>query len=272
MFPSHQGEGQGGGESHSEGRLLYIVASMEEELAGLRREMEALEPSGGVGFPVEVHRVGIGPKRAGAAMAAALANGKRRPQGVLLLGVAGAVDPGMETGEMVLAGSYQRDTGDEPAAEAVMPDPAMVKLAEAAAASSRIPPSRTSSLTVDHLILENWERQQLRDKYGVASVNMEDHAVAGAARDAGVPFISVRVILDTAEQRLPGYLPKLSRGRNAILTEVLMKPWRIPMMLHLKSQMDLCQAVLTRFGMSYLKLEAERRRSVREKASADAIY
>ena len=130
MFPSPLGEGQGGGESHSEGRLLYIVASMEEELAGLRREMEALEPSGGVGFPVEVHRVGIGPKRAGAAIAAALANGKRQPQGVLMLGVAGAVDPGMETGEMVLAGSYVRDSGDEPAVEAAIPEPAMPAMIE----------------------------------------------------------------------------------------------------------------------------------------------
>ncbi len=252
--------------------MLYIVASMEEELYGLRKELDALEASGGVGFPVEVHRVGIGPKRAGAAMAVALDNAKRRPQGVLMLGVAGAVDLGMETGDMVLAGSYERDSGDEPAAEAATPDPAMLKLAEAAAVWSRMPVNRTNSLTVDHLIAEIAERQQLREKYNVASVNMEDHAVAGAARDAGVPFVSVRVILDTAGQRLPGYLPKLAKGRNAILTEVFLRPWRIPMMLHLKSQMDLCQAVLTRFGMSYLKLESERRRSVREKASADAIY
>ena len=36
--------------------------------------------------------------------------------------------------------------------------------------------------------------------------------------------------------------------------------------------MDLCQSVLARFAMSYLKLEAERRRSAREKAAAEAIY
>ena len=181
----------------------------------------------------------------------------------------------METGELTLAGTYALDSGKSEAggaAESLAPDPAMLEVAEAAAAASRMPVNRGSSLTVDHLVAEGWEREQLRERYGVVSVNMEDHAVAAAAREAGAPFLSARVILDTAEQRLPGYLPGLSRNRNAVLTEVLAKPWRIPTLLRLKSQMQLCQSVLTRFGMSYLQLEAERRRSVREKASADAIY
>jgi hypothetical protein len=101
---------------------------------------------------------------------------------------------------------------------------------------------------------------------------MEDHAVASAAANAGVPFLSVRVVLDTAEQTLPGYLPGLSRKRNVVLTEIMLKPWRIPTLMRLKSQMDLCQTVLTRFGMSYLEREAERRRRHREKVASEAIY
>ena len=68
----------------------------------------------------------------------------------------------------------------------------MLEAAEAAAAELRMPVSRASSLTVDHLVVENSERQQLRDKYGVGSVNMEDHAVAVAVGKSGVPFISVQ--------------------------------------------------------------------------------
>ena len=251
--------------------MLYIVASMEEELYGLRDELEALEPSGGVGFPLERHVVGIGPRRAGAAMGDVLAKGKRKPQGVLMLGVAGAVEPGMETGELVLANRYVMDSGDEPA-RAAAPDQAMLELAEAAAADVRMPANRSDSLTVNHLIAEGWEREQLRQKYSVGSVNMEDYTVAAAAAEAGVPFLSVRVILDTAEQKLPGYLPRLSGDRNAILTEVMLKPWRIPTLRRLKAQMELCQGVLSSFAMSYLKLEAERRRSERERAAAEAIY
>lgn len=251
--------------------MLYIVASMEEELYGLRDELEALEASGGVGFPVDLHTVGVGPKRAGEALASALAKGKRRPQGVLMLGVAGALEPGMETGELILAANYALDAGSEPA-KTIAPDPAMLEAAEAAAANARMSANRSGSLTVDHLIAEGWEREELRRKYGVGSVNMEDHAVAAAAAAAGVPFLSVRVILDTAEQRLPGYLPGLSRGRHAILTDIIMRPWRIPTVLRLKSQMELCQSVIRGFGMSYLRLEAERRKSVRDQESAKALY
>ena len=243
---------------------------MEEELAGLRQELES-PASGGVGFPVELHVVGVGPRRAGDAMAALLGKGGRRPQGTLMLGVAGAVEPGRESGELLLPASYALDSDGEPA-KAIAPDPAMLELAEAAAVAARMPVNRGGSLTVDHLITESRERQQLREKYGVASVNMEDYAVATAARTAGVPFLSARVILDTAEQRLPGYLPGLSRGRSAVFTQVLAQPWRIPTLLRLKAQMELCQAVLGRFGMSYLRLEGERRRNAQEQASKEAIY
>ena len=251
--------------------MLFVVASMQPELSGLQQELEALDPARGVGFPVECHLVGIGPRRSGEAMTQALAKAKRRPDGVLMLGIAGAVEPGMETGEVVLANEYTLDADENPA-PAIVPDHGMLKVAEAAAAELRMVPGRSNSLTVDHLIAESWERQQLRERYGVGSVNMEDHAVAKGAWEAGVPFLSVRVILDTAEQTLPGYLPGLSKGRNAVFTEILMRPWRIPTMMKLKSQMDLCQSVLTRFGMCYLKHEYERRRSARERAASEAIY
>ncbi len=256
--------------------MLYVVASMEREVTGLQQELEALGGSRGIGFPVECHLVGVGPRRAGKNMARVLEMGKRRPKGVLMLGVAGAVDPGTETGEIVLADRYVVDSAVvdsamEPAPP-IGPDPQMLGVAEGAHAKLRMPVRRGDSLTVDHLIAEGWERQGLREKFGVGSVNMEDHAVAAACGAVGVPFLSVRVILDRAEQTLPGYLPGLSRKRNAVLTQVMMRPWRIPTLLKLNSQMDLCQSVLTRFGMTYLEMEAARRRSAREQLASEAIY
>ena len=251
--------------------MLYVVAGMMDELDGLRQELEAPGVKEGLSFPLEFLVVGIGPERSGQTMAEVLANGRRKPAGVLMLGVAGALEPGRETGELILAGSYALDS-DVKERQAIAPNGAMLEAAEAAAADERMPVTRGDSLTVDHLICESWERRQLREKYGTDSVNMEDHAVASAADAAGVPFLSVRVVLDTAEQPLPGYLPKLSQGRGAVFSEVLAKPWRIPVLRRLKSQMGLCQAVLTRFGMSYLHLESKRLRSEKERATAEAIY
>ena len=220
---------------------------------------------------MEFHFLGVGPRRAGAAMREALRKARRRPAGVLMLGVAGAVDPGMESGNLVLADKYALDADGESAND-ISPDAWMLELAESVAADLRMPVARASSLTVDHLVVEGSERHHLRAKYGVGSVNMEDHAVAAAAGTAGVPFLSVRTILDTAEQSIPGYLPGLSKNRNAVVTEIMLKPWRIPTLWKMKSQMDLCQDVLTRFGLSYLEREADRRKRHREKEASEAIY
>ena len=251
--------------------MLFVVASMVPELTGLQREVETVDSSRGVGIPVEFHFVGVGPRRAGGTMAEVLANAKRRPEGVLMLGVAGAVDTSMRSGDIILADTYALDSDGDSATD-ISPDPEMLQVAEAVAVNLRVPVTRSSSLTVDHLIVEDRERRELREKFGVGSVNMEDHTVAAAAKKAGVPFLSVRTVLDTAEQRIPSYLPGLSRSRNAVFTEILFKPWRIPTLMRLKKQMDLCQSVITRFGMTYFKLEAERRRSAREKAATEAIY
>ena len=68
--------------------MLYIVASMDEELDGLRQELVARPPlsPGGAGFPVECHRLGVGPRRAGDAMAEALSGARRSPLAALMLG------------------------------------------------------------------------------------------------------------------------------------------------------------------------------------------
>ena len=244
---------------------------MEQELASLRREFDALESPRGVGFPLEFHFVGVGPKRAGAAMSEILGKSRRKPEGVLLLGVAGAVVTGMECGDLILSVKYALDAEGNGASD-ISPDAGMLELAETTAAALSMPVTRANSLTVDHLVVERSERDALREKYGVGTVNMEDYAVAAAAGKAGVPFLSVRVVLDTAEQSMPGYLPGLSKKRNAALTEIMLKPWRIPTLWKLKSQMDLCQSVLTRFGLTYFEQEAERRKREREKVASRALY
>ena len=109
------------------------------------------------------------------------------------------------------------------------------------------------ALTDDHWVDEIQEREDLRQQYQATSVNMEDYRAAEAAQNAGVPFLSVRVVLDTANQRLPGYLPGLAKSPYKVVTNVLLMPWRIPTMLRLKKQLQLCQAVLTNFGLSYMR-------------------
>ena len=238
--------------------MLIVVASMEQELTGLRRELREIENATGISSQVEFQVLGVGPERAGAAMAALLEDlpsRRSKVDGVLLIGVAGGVDPELETGDLLLADRHALQNGaSQGAGQAIKPDADMLQSAQKAALELSVPIFNGGSLTVDHLVAEPHEREFLRTEYQVYSVNMEDYRAAEAAQNAGVPFLSVRVVLDTASQRLPGYLPGLARSRYKVVTKILLMPWRIPTMLNLKRQLQLCQAVLTNFGVSYLKV------------------
>ncbi len=231
-----------------------MAASMEQELTGLRRELLDIENATGVHPQVEFQVLGVGPERAGAALTSLLERNRSGIDGVLVVGVAGGVDPDLETGDLLLADRYALQNGAAMGAgQAIKPDSQMLLTARQAALDLSVPVFDGGSLTVDHLVADPQEREELRTQYQVYSVNMEDYRVAEAAEKAGVPFLSVRVVLDTASQRLPGYLPGLAKSRYKVVTKVLLMPWRIPTMLRLKGQLQLCQAVLTNFGVSYLK-------------------
>jgi len=122
-----------------------------------------------------------------------------------------------------------------------------------AAGEAEVRVSHLDSLTVDSLVSGTEEKAALGQSYPVGLVNMEDYWVAAAAAEAGVPFLSARVILDTANQTLPAYLPGLAGSPlRPILTAVFM-PWRIPELIQLGLQFRLARAVLTRFALSYIQ-------------------
>ena len=75
---------------------MIVAASMEQELTGLRRELLDIEDATGVRPPVAFHVLGVGPERAGASMTALLDRGGPKVDGVLVVGVAGGIDPDPE--------------------------------------------------------------------------------------------------------------------------------------------------------------------------------
>ena len=228
---------------------------MEQELIGLRRELLDVEDTTGVHPQVDFQVIGVGPNRSGARLTQILEGNYRNVDGILVLGVAGGVDPDLETGDLLLADRYALQHGAaQGAGQSIHPDAAMLRSGQQAALDLSVPVFNGGSLTVDHLVDQPQEREKLRTQYQIQSVNMEDYRAAEAARNNGIPFLSARVILDTADQSLPGYLPGLAKSPYKVITNVLLMPWRIPTMLELKRQLQLCQSVLTNFGMAYLKV------------------
>ncbi len=268
--------------------MLTIIASMECELAGLRRNLLLPRNSrSGNGVEegtdalqarlVETHVVGVGRSQSQSSVNYLLTAhhhttdmGAEEPRELLLLGFAGAVEPGLQTGDFVLSQRYYRAESEE--ADCLSPDPAMMQRALEAAAEVCLPVTVRDSLTVKGLVATPEGKAELGRRYPVGVVAMEDYWVAAAARDAGVPFLSVRVVLDPANQGLPGYLVGLVHARFGAVLSAAAMPWRIPTLLVLSRQMRLAQQVLTQFALSYIsQLSAGNRPIVMPKLANAAL-
>ena len=240
--------------------MLIVAASMDRELAGIRSRMRDGMPRAAgnsrrsfrASAP-EVHVLGMGPG-AGSALRSLLQrrnNTGAATSGLLMLGVAGAVQPGLKSGDLVLSSRYYRE-GFDVQPEFLEPDPRLWQFALAAADNSNLPVIYADSLTVGGLVTTAEAKQDIHRRYPAGMVNMEDYWVARAARDAGIPFIAVRVVLDTAQQSLPSYLCRIAGSPRAAVAGVAAMPWRWPALLGLWRRFHLAQGALTDFAMNFL--------------------
>ncbi|MDP6550058.1 MAG: hypothetical protein QF659_08305 [Dehalococcoidia bacterium] len=250
--------------------MLTIVAAMEQELVRLRKELGRRAGAPGPELPsgVELQVIGVGRLAVETAVRSLTqrqgVNGERSPspERLLLLGFAGGVDPAIGAGTLVLSSRYYRQepagpahtllSPGEGAGDYLAPDPEMFRQGAQAATGAGEAWINTDSLTVDHLVATPEAKQAIRLRNPVGIVEMEDYWVAAAARKAGVPFLSARVVLDAADQALPGYLLRLSRSRTRAAVTVAAMPWRIPALLGLARRLPLAQKALTRFATAFL--------------------
>jgi adenosylhomocysteine nucleosidase len=198
-----------------------VIAAMPEELAGLRTVATGSTPVAAGPFEVTAARLeggsvllaecGTGKVNAAALTQALLAAGARR---VIMTGVAGAVDPALRVGDIVVSlDAVQHDVdvralGYEPGevpGELVTwrADEALHAFALAAAqevassAGVRVVAGRVAS--GDQFVADVARVRALRDLFGAACAEMEGAAVAQVCARWGVPWVIVRSISDTAD-------------------------------------------------------------------------
>jgi nucleoside phosphorylase len=230
--------------------MLTVIAAMEQELTRLRRELKGRRSE-----PVDMHVIGIGKERAQASIGRIL-DSRRWHQGdaLLMLGFAGALDPVLKCGDLMVPTYYYTESGDHIAA-----DRDLWQQARLAALDGELPVVQGNSLTVSEIIATPDEKGALYRRHQVGSVNMEDYWVAEVATNARVPFLSARAVLDPAGQALPRYVPELAGRPLEAAFRVLSQPWRAPAILALAGLRSKAQASLNRFGLAFINRELSNR-------------
>jgi len=200
------------------GPLTAVIGAMPEEVVRLRAALgspraESAGPftwtSGELeGLPVLLAECGIGKVNAAALTQALLSAGAGR---VVFTGVAGAVDPSLAVGDVVVSvDAVQHDVdvtglgyplGEVPGTGRAWAADAELRTAAAAAARElggvRVVEGRVAS--GDAFVADRGKVEYLRETFGAACAEMEGAAVAQVCSRWGVPFVIVRSISDTAD-------------------------------------------------------------------------
>ena len=159
---------------------------------------------------------GVGAAAAGEAARALVAAGAAA---LLSWGVAGALDPRLRCGSIVLPGEVLQAAAAAASAERFLTDAAwrqrLVRALHAEAPLSPAPSSPVTLLSSDAPVARAAHKAQYFRATQAAAVDMESAAVAAVAARHGLPFMAVRVIVDTALDSVPDSVLRLLEQRHA---------------------------------------------------------
>jgi adenosylhomocysteine nucleosidase len=228
-------------------KRIAIIGAIKDEIAGIKNRMRIDDtlrwPTGNAfvgewqGVPIVLVRSGMGRDRARRALTEIA--GKYDLECVISIGYAGALDPALQVGELVVADQV---IYCETLKSYLLDEELIGAMPEAC---------RGTLLTVDNVVATPPEKEALREKYSAVAVDMETSALAEEAETQHLPFASVRAITDTANQELidcshlvaeDGDVSKLKAGWH-----ILTHPGDLKGMIELGQHAKIATANLTAF-------------------------
>ena len=226
--------------------MWAIVGAMDEEIDLLLSELEGREDLSypGVtlhrgrlaGQPVLLTRGGIGKVNAALTTASLVMAGATR---LVFTGVAGGVAPGLAVGDIVVSTDLVQHDVDvtalgyalgtvpgEPASWAA--DPELRALAVAAAGGLGVGVHEGRVASGDQFVASPEGAARLREAFGATCTEMEGAAVAQVCAKAGLPFVVIRSLSDTADHGAKvdyrEFMPRVARHSAQVVRGMLGAP------------------------------------------------
>ncbi len=149
---------------------------------------------------------GIGPKQSAASTSKLLESGA---EGIILWGTCVALVSALKPGMLVIATGIQAEQGT---IYRTQPDSGYLETALSGKLEIKTENLAESSI----LLCSPKEKKDLAIKTNAVAAEMEGASVAVICRNAGIPFIMIKAVLDTYEMELPGWMPAAIRADGSI--------------------------------------------------------
>jgi adenosylhomocysteine nucleosidase len=168
------------------------------------------------GSTILYRQAGVGPARAARAARAALADGADL---LLSLGVSGGLDPSLAPGNVVAATAVL--DASTPEAPLLPVDETCSGTLAGLLVRDGATVCRGLAVALDRPVAGAREKAELLRRTGGMCVDTESAAAAREAREAGVPFVCVRVVSDPSGRSLP------AEALAALSGDGRLAPWRL---------------------------------------------
>jgi adenosylhomocysteine nucleosidase len=246
--------------------LIAIVAAMPEEVAPLRARLAGTKLGSAQRSPswidgrldgrdVTIAVTGDGARNARAGAEELLA---RHPaQALLVLGVSGALTPELATADLIVAVRVKDEEGHTH-------DAPGTHVAALATATGGRPALVMSARKIADTVGE--KTRLARDAQAEAGgrpavVDLESAAYVAAAERAGVPWMVLRAVSDTAGEALPAILNRSadasgSVNRGRVLRGLFSDPGALPQLLTLRKRVAQCAEVLAHAAAAAVRIAA----------------
>ncbi len=251
-------------------RPIGIVMALKRETRGLGKKLEGRKREDRQGFSFLTGS--LGGQRI-VLVASGMGRGRTRhaattlvegfsPSTLLSTGLAGALQPDLRPGEIILGEQILDQTSSDPCP--LPSSPLLLRLARETAEALEIPYRQGTLLTSARILIEPEEKRGA-GRSGALAADLESAAVAQIAFQARLPFLAIRVVSDTSDQRLGMDFNRLT-GRKGevsplkVLLTLLACPKVGPSLWRLKETSGAALRALAPFllhFLSWLPLEAD---------------
>ncbi len=197
-------------------------------------------------------QTGVGPRRAKSAAQYIIQHAN--PSFIVLVGAAGAVDPRLKVGDIVIINKILRKTGPIHDTKSTgifsicFCDAGLNRIASELIKKSGLSPLEGDCLTTERFVHLKEKKQWIHTVFNVKVVEMESAALASVFSAAKIPFVNLRVVSDTNRTTIVDYekliAKKIKSGLPGVVAYFLRNPGEMLRMFHFRRNMLIVRSVM----------------------------